>query len=198
MTKGGVGKVRRVSVRLGGGRGYDVVVGAGLLSSLGATARATLPPTARRVALVSNARVFELYGVRAAASLRAEGFDVSRWLMGDGERFKSLRTAERALAFLSESKLERSDAVVALGGGVVGDLAGFAAALHLRGVRVVQAPTTLLAQIDSSVGGKRGVNTRTGKNVVGVFHQPSAVVLDTETLKTLPPRELTAGWCEAI
>ena len=118
--------------------------------------------------------------------------------MGDGERFKTLRTAERALAFLSESKIERSDAVVALGGGVVGDLAGFAAALHLRGVRVVQAPTTLLAQIDSSVGGKTGVNTRTGKNVVGVFHQPAAVVVDTDTLKTLPPRELTAGWCEAI
>lgn len=189
---------RRVAVRLAGGRGYDIEIGAGLLSELGVVARARLSSKARRVALISNSRVFGLYGVRAVESLRAEGFEVSHWLMGDGERFKSLRTAERALAFLSESKIERSDALIALGGGVVGDLAGFAAALHLRGVDFIQAPTTLLAQIDSSVGGKTGVNTRAGKNVVGVFHQPSAVVLDTETLKTLPPRELTAGWCEAI
>ncbi|HEV7893509.1 MAG TPA: 3-dehydroquinate synthase [Pyrinomonadaceae bacterium] len=189
---------RRVAVRLGGGRGYRIEIGAGLLSELGRVARARLSPKARRVGVVSNARVFGLYGERVVKSLRAEGFEVSRWLMGDGERFKSFHTAERALAFLSESKIERSDAVVALGGGVVGDLAGFAAALHLRGVDFIQAPTTLLAQIDSSVGGKTGVNTRAGKNVVGVFHQPSAVVLDTDTLKTLPPRELTAGWCEAI
>lgn len=198
MNEGDNKDRRRVAVRLGGGRGYDVSVGAGLLSELGVAARASLPSQARRVAVVSNPRVFGLYGERAVASLRGEGFEVSHWLMGDGERFKNLRTAERALAFLSESKIERSDAVVALGGGVVGDLAGFAAALHLRGVRVVQAPTTLLAQIDSSVGGKTGVNTRTGKNVVGVFHQPSVVVIDTDTLRTLPPRELTAGWCEAI
>ncbi|HKG15958.1 MAG TPA: 3-dehydroquinate synthase [Pyrinomonadaceae bacterium] len=189
---------RRVAVRLGGGRGYDIEIGAGLLSKLGAVTRARLSTKARRVAVVSNARVFGLYGERAVGSLRAEGFEVSHWLMGDGERFKNFRVAERALAFLSESKIERSDAVVALGGGVVGDLAGFAAALHLRGVDFIQAPTTLLAQIDSSVGGKTGVNTGAGKNVVGVFHQPSAVVVDTDTLKTLPPRELTAGWCEAI
>jgi 3-dehydroquinate synthase len=189
---------RRVAVRLGGGRGYDVEIGAGLLSELGASARASLPAEARRVALVSNPRVFKLYGASAVASLRESGFDVAHWLMRDGERFKTLRTAERALQFLSESKIERSDAVVALGGGVVGDLAGFAAALHLRGVAFVQAPTTLLAQIDSSVGGKTGVNSRGGKNVVGVFHQPASVVVDTDTLRTLPPRELTAGWCEAI
>jgi 3-dehydroquinate synthase len=118
--------------------------------------------------------------------------------MPEGERFKSLRTAERALAFFSEFGLERSDCVVALGGGVVGDLAGFAAAVYLRGVAFVQAPTTLLSQIDSSVGGKTGVNTSAGKNLVGAFHQPSAVVVDTETLDTLPRRELTAGWCEAV
>jgi 3-dehydroquinate synthase len=105
---------------------------------------------------------------------------------------------ERALRFLSESGLERGDAVVALGGGVVGDLAGFAAAVYLRGVAFVQAPTTLLAQIDSSVGGKTGVNTREGKNLVGAFHHPRSVVIDTDCLKTLPRRELTAGWCEAV
>jgi 3-dehydroquinate synthase len=118
--------------------------------------------------------------------------------MPEGERFKTLRTAERALAFFSEFGLERGDCVVALGGGVVGDLAGFAAAVYLRGVAFVQAPTTLLSQIDSSVGGKTGVNTPAGKNLVGAFHQPAAVVVDTDTLATLPPRELTAGWCEAV
>ncbi|HEX3558824.1 MAG TPA: 3-dehydroquinate synthase [Pyrinomonadaceae bacterium] len=192
------GQVRRVRVCLKGGGGYPIDVGPGTLSSLGAVARLQLAAEARRVALVSNPCVFDLYGARAVASLRGAGFKVSRWLMGDGERFKNLRTAERCLRFLSESGLERTDAVAALGGGVVGDLAGFAAALYLRGVAFMQVPTTLLAQIDSSVGGKTGVNTRAGKNLFGAFHQPRAVVVDTKTLRTLPARELTAGWCEAI
>ena len=190
--------MKRVVVRLKEGRGYPVDIGAGALWRLGEVARVSLAPEARRVALVSNRRVYDLYGALALASLRDAGFTVSHWLMGDGERFKTLRTAEGCLRFLSDSKLERSDAVVALGGGVVGDLAGFAAALYMRGVAFVQAPTTLLAQIDSSVGGKTGVNTREGKNLVGAFHQPSAVIVDTDTLRTLPRRELTAGWCEAI
>lgn len=190
---------RRVFVRAGPRGGYAIEVGAGLLAELGRVTRESFAEgTPRRVALVSNRRVFALYGARATASLRAEGFKVTHWLMGDGERHKTWVTAERALRFLSESGLERGDAVVALGGGVVGDLAGFAAAVYLRGVGFVQAPTTLLAQIDSSVGGKTGVNTTEGKNLVGAFHQPRAVLADTETLRTLPPRELTAGWCEAI
>src|SRR5947209_18258273 len=156
-------RMLRVEVRLKGNRSYPVDVGAGSLSSLGAVARAYLAPEARRVVLVSNRRVFKLYGARAVASLRGAGFNVARWMMGDGEHFKTLRTMERALEFLSEARLERSDAVVALGGGVVGDLAGFVAAVYLRGLRFVQVPTTLLAQIDSSVGGKTGVNTRAGK-----------------------------------
>lgn len=191
-------KTLSVPVRLGGGRGYRVEIGAGALALLGETARARLPKEARKVALVSNERVFGLYGRCAVASLRAAGFEVSHWLMGEGERFKTMRTAERVLQFLSAAGLERSDAVVALGGGVVGDVAGFAAALYLRGVAFVQAPTTLLAQIDSSVGGKTGVNTGAGKNLVGAFHQPSAVIVDTATLNSLPRRELTAGWCEAV
>jgi len=130
--------------------------------------------------------------------LRANDFQVSTWLMADGERFKSLRTAERALLFLSQTGLERTDAVLALGGGVVGDMAGFAAASYLRGIAFIQLPTTLIAQIDSSVGGKTGVNLPQGKNLIGAFHQPSAVIIDTETLETLPPRELVAGWCESI
>jgi 3-dehydroquinate synthase len=118
--------------------------------------------------------------------------------MGDGERFKSLRTTEKALQSLAATGLQRDDAVVALGGGVVGDLAGFVAATYLRGIRMIQIPTTLLSQIDSSVGGKTGVNLPVGKNLVGSFHQPAAVIVDIETLNTLPPRELIAGWCEAV
>jgi 3-dehydroquinate synthase len=196
MSDGAV--VRRVAVRLGGRRSYTIGVGAGALAGLGAAARTALGGRAARVALISNRRVFGLYGRTVVESLRAAGFAVAPWLMGDGERFKNWETAGGALRFLSASKLERTDAVVALGGGVVGDLAGFAAAVYLRGVAFVQAPTTLLAQIDSSVGGKTGVNTAEGKNLVGAFHQPRAVVADTATLRTLPRRELTAGWCEAV
>ena len=189
---------RRVPVRLSAGRSYEIEIGADALAGLGATARRVLATAARRVVLISNQTVFALYGAPVVAGLRAEGFSVVHWLMGEGERHKSLREAERALAFLSQVGLERSDALVALGGGVVGDLAGFAAAVYLRGIAWLQAPTTLLAQIDASVGGKTAVNTRTGKNLIGAFHQPRAVVIDTRTLDTLPARELTAGWCEAI
>src|SRR5215207_5956130 len=191
-------EVRKVNVRLKRGEDYPIEIGAGALGRVGLVARERLSPHARRVAVVSNSRVFGLYGGRVVEGLRGAGFDVSRWMMGEGERFKSLKTAERALRFMSEAQIERSDAVVALGGGVVGDLAGFAAALYLRGVAFIQVPTTLLAQIDSSVGGKTGVNTAAGKNLVGAFHHPRAVVIDPETLRTLPQRELTAGWCEAV
>jgi 3-dehydroquinate synthase len=118
--------------------------------------------------------------------------------MPEGERHKTLKSFEQALKFLTESGIERGDIVVALGGGVVGDLAGFAAATYLRGIAFVQAPTTLLAQIDASVGGKNGVNLAAGKNLVGAFHQPHLVIIDTRTLRTLPRRELTSGWCEAV
>lgn len=176
---------------------YEILIGEGVLASLGEQARKLLP-SARRVALISNERVFGLYGRKATSSLRAAGLETKTWLMGEGERFKSLRTLERALAFLSEEGLERSDAVVALGGGVVGDLAGFASAVYLRGIPFLQVPTTLLSQIDASVGGKTGVNLGAGKNLVGAFHQPRAVLIDTATLGSLPRRELTAGWCEAV
>ena len=190
--------MRTVRVRLGARDSYDILAGPGALARLGEVARAALRERARRAVVVSNETVFRLYGRRAAASLRASGFAVETFLVGDGERHKTLREAERALDFFSHCKLERTDAVVALGGGVVGDLAGFAASVYLRGVSLIQAPTTLLAQIDASVGGKTGVNTRAGKNLIGTFHQPRAVVADTDTLRTLPPRELTAGWCEAV
>jgi 3-dehydroquinate synthase len=191
--------VQRVSVRIHGRREkYEVAIGAGTLARLGKVARRTLAPSARRIALISNGKVFELYGERASQSLIDEGFTVAHWLMRDGERFKTTRTLEHALAFLSDTGLERSDVVVALGGGVVGDLAGFASAVYMRGLAFLQVPTTLLAQVDASVGGKTGVNTNAGKNLIGAFHHPRAVLIDTDTLKTLPARELTAGWCESV
>jgi len=182
----------------GSGRPYDIKIGPGLLHELGRDARKCLGRSSGRVALISNARIYDLYGKAAAESLESQGFTVTWLLMGDGERFKSLRTLERLLLFLSQHRLERSDAIIALGGGVVGDLAGFAAAVYLRGINWIQVPTTLLAQIDASVGGKTGVNLAAGKNLVGAFHQPNSVLIDTQTLVSLPRRELTAGWCEAV
>src|SRR5437764_13258513 len=177
---------------------YDIRIGSGVLSEVGKEARVTLGERTQRIALISNETVFKLFGEQTVSGLSAGGFEVSTWLMKDGEQYKSLRSLEQALTFLSRSGIERNDAVVALGGGVVGDLAGFAAASYLRGVAFIQVPTTLLAQIDASVGGKTAVNLPTGKNLVGAFHQPRLVLIDTDTLRTLPPRELTAGWCEAV
>jgi 3-dehydroquinate synthase len=177
---------------------YGIVIEPGALERTGAITRRAVSRKARRVALISNRTVFDLYGGVVEKSLKALGFEVLVFLIGDGERFKNLRTLSSALDFLTTQRLERSDVVLALGGGVVGDLAGFAAAVYMRGISLIQVPTTLLSQIDSSVGGKTGVNVTSGKNLVGAFHQPSAVVIDPLTLRTLPERELTAGWCEAV
>ena len=177
---------------------YEITIGRGILSEVGGIARERLGGQAQRVALISNKRVFNLYGPTLMQSLKANGFSVWSWLIGDGERHKSVRTMETVLSFLNDAGLDRGDAVIALGGGIVGDVAGFAAAVYLRGVPFIQVPTTLLAQVDSSVGGKTGVNLPAGKNLVGAFHQPAAVVIDIETLKTLPAREFVAGWCECV
>jgi 3-dehydroquinate synthase len=191
--------VQSVRVRLRERRSqYEIMIGEGMLASLGESARRTLPPTARSLAVISNQRVFGFYGHEAVRSLRAAGYAAKPWLMKEGEPHKNLRTLGQALEFLSEAGLERSDGVVALGGGVVGDLAGLASSLYLRGLAFLQVPTTLLAQIDASVGGKTAVNLDAGKNLAGTFQQPSAVLIDTRTLSTLPRRELTAGWCEAV
>ncbi len=177
---------------------YDVKIESGSLENCGDWARESLPFKAKKIALVSNRKVFGLYGAAVEKSLRGADFEVFVHLIGDGERYKNLRVAERALDFFGEKKLTRTDAVVALGGGVVGDLAGFAAAIYLRGVAFLQIPTTLLAMLDSSVGGKTGVNSRFGKNLIGAFNQPRGVLVDAETLKTLPRRELAAGFYEAV
>lgn len=176
----------------------EILIGRGLLSEAGKEIRRRVGRQTQRLALVSNKKVFKLYGALVVDSLEASGFQVSYWLMGDGERYKSLKTAERALQFFSEHGIERTDVVVGLGGGVTGDLAGFAAAIYLRGISFVQIPTTLVAQVDASIGGKVGANLSIGKNRAGAFHQPGIVISDLGTLKTLPARELTAGWCECI
>jgi 3-dehydroquinate synthase len=177
---------------------YQIYIGRDLLLEAGQQVRGALGAPARRAVVISNRRVFGLYGPKLVRSLKAKGLRVVPWLMGDGERFKSLATAEKALEFFGTSRLERTDVVIALGGGVVGDLAGFAAAIYLRGIPLVHVPTTVTAQIDSAIGGKTGVNLPHGKNLVGSIHQPQAVIVDVGTLQTLPQRELVSGWCEAV
>jgi 3-dehydroquinate synthase len=179
-------------------RSYEITIADGLLAQAGEITRAALGPKTRRLAVISNAKVHSLYGRGVERSLKRAGFVTLTHLMGDGERFKSLRTAERAWSFLLEHRFERSDAIVALGGGVVGDLAGFVAATYQRGLSFVQIPTTLLAQIDSSVGGKTAVNHPLGKNMIGAFHQPRAVMIDPTVLESLPRRELRAGLYEVL
>ncbi|MGC2236515.1 MAG: 3-dehydroquinate synthase [Pyrinomonadaceae bacterium] len=177
---------------------YEIEISRDLLKNCGDWARKRLPVSTKKIVIVSNKKVFRLYGEKVKNSLENQDFEVSVRLMKDGEKYKNLRSLENALKFFSENRLARTDAVVALGGGVVGDLAGFAAAIYLRGIAFLQIPTTLLAMIDSSVGGKTAVNSDFGKNLIGAFHQPRGVLIDVETLKTLPSRELTAGFCEAI
>lgn len=189
--------MQKVVVKLGA-RGYQILISEGILDELGGHARASLGSRCRRVVVITNTTVGSIFGNRCVASLRGAGFKVHLFSIGDGERFKTLRTAEPLFSRLIEHRIERSDAILALGGGVVGDLAGFVAATYLRGVRLVQVPTTLLAQIDSSVGGKTAVNHVLGKNLIGAFHQPSIVVIDPQVLSTLPDRQLRAGLYEAI
>ncbi len=177
---------------------YEIRIGTGIISEVGEIARQCLGDQSGQIVIVSNRTVFALYGPAVIKGLKASGFAVRPWLIGDGERHKSVKTVEQLLHLLKGTGLERTDGVVSLGGGVVGDVTGFAAAVYLRGISFIQVPTSLLAQIDSSVGGKTGVNFSGGKNLVGSFHQPAAVIADIETLSTLPPRELTAGWCECV
>ena len=189
----------RVPITLSGSdSSYNISIGGGSLSSMGKCARSFVGKDARKAFIISNATVADLYGETVASPLAANGFELSSFLVKDGEKYKTLRTAESALAAFSSADLTRTDVVIALGGGVVGDLAGFAAAIYLRGIRFIQVPTTLLAMIDSSVGGKTGVNTAFGKNLTGAFHQPSGVLIDPNVLSTLPSRELTAGFCEMV
>ena len=174
-------------------RAYPILIGDGLLSDAAVLSRQI---KARDLLLVSNTTVAPLYADRVRAALTDRR--VVELLLPDGEQYKNLQHVSRVLDVLIANAFGRDCQVLALGGGVVGDLAGFAASCYQRGVAFVQLPTTLLAQVDSSVGGKTGVNHPGGKNMIGAFHQPAVVIADTATLATLPPRELRAGLAEVV
>lgn len=177
-------------------KSYPIAIAPGNLDQLGPQMQKL--NLGQKVLLVSNPTVFPLYGERAIASLTAAGFTVSQCLLPDGEAYKTSATLQKIYDVALENRLERSSTMVALGGGVIGDMTGFAAATWLRGINVVQVPTTLLAMVDASIGGKTGVNHPQGKNLIGAFHQPSLVLIDPDVLKTLPVREFRAGIAEVI
>jgi 3-dehydroquinate synthase len=179
-----------------GQRSYPIHIGAGLLEKTGDLLQQA--GLRGKIAVVTNPVVAQLYLDPLNDSLRRCGFEVTPVLVPDGEEHKNLQSLAVIYDRLIEARLERTSALLALGGGVVGDLAGLAAATYLRGVRYVQVPTTLLAQVDSSVGGKTGVNHAAGKNLIGAFYQPRSVVIDIAVLASLPRRELIAGLAEVI
>ncbi len=183
---------RTITVELGE-RSYPIVIGSGLLGGDFNLAEYVL---GRDCLVVTNETIAPLYLEAVMANLA--GKDVESMCLPDGEEFKTVATVESIFDRLVSGGANRDATVVALGGGVVGDIAGFAAACYMRGINFIQVPTTLLAQVDSSVGGKTGVNHPAGKNLVGAFHQPQIVLIDTDTLKTLPDRELAAGLAEVI
>lgn len=187
--------MRVVQVPLGN-RSYQIQIGPGLLANLGAECARL--GSGNRCAVISDSKVAPRYAAAARKSLKQAGIDPVLITVPAGETSKSMRSVQRCYDQLAHHRLERKSFIVALGGGVVGDLAGFVAATYLRGVPFVQVPTTLLAQVDSSVGGKVGINLKAGKNLVGAFHQPKLVLCDLDTLKTLPPREYRAGLAEII
>ncbi|NER78352.1 MAG: 3-dehydroquinate synthase [Leptolyngbya sp. SIO1D8] len=180
---------------------YDVVISPDALDHLGAwlTNHPTpLVKAGQKLLVISNPVVFRHYGDRLVRSLETVGYQVSTCILPAGERYKTLRSIQKIHDAAYEAKLERQSAMVALGGGVIGDMAGFAAATWLRGIGVVQVPTSLLAMVDASIGGKTGVNHPQGKNLIGAFHQPRLVVIDPKVLSTLPAREFRAGMAEVI
>lgn len=175
---------------------YEIAIASDSLDRLGRWMKSL--SLGKKVVLVSNPKVFGYYGARVMASLKDAGFQVTHHLFEDGEAYKTLDSVRRLYDTALDFGLERSSTLVALGGGVVGDMTGFAAATWLRGIHFVQVPTTLLAAIDASIGGKTGVNHPQGKNLIGAFYQPRLVLIDPRALATLPEREFRAGLAEAI
>jgi 3-dehydroquinate synthase len=190
MTADGI---ETVKVALGE-RGYDILIGSGLIGQAGAAIASRLPGI--RAAVVTDENLAAHHLGRLTASLEAAGIKATPVILPPGEKTKSFSALQEVVDKVLEARLERGDAVVALGGGVIGDLSGFAAGIVRRGMNFVQVPTSLLAQVDSSVGGKTGINTARGKNLVGVFQQPRLVLADTDVLDTLPEREFRAGYAE--
>ena len=179
-----------------GERAYDIFIGPDLLESAGERLKAMFP--GRRFGIVTDSEVAKAQMPRLTRSLDAAGLKHSAVVVPNGEASKSIARLNDVVEGLLEAKLERGDIVLAFGGGVIGDLAGFAASVTRRGMDFVQIPTTLLAQVDSSVGGKTGINSPHGKNLIGAFHQPKLVLADLTTLATLPPRQFAAGYAETV
>ncbi|MFV9475328.1 3-dehydroquinate synthase [Advenella sp. RU8] len=182
-----------VNVNTEGGA-YPIHIAPHLLQQVGTS----IPADATSVVLISNPTVYGLYGKTVLQSLEATGKKINVFEVPDGEAYKTLETLNSIYTWLLEQRLDRRAVIVALGGGVIGDMCGFAAATYMRGIRFIQVPTTLLAQVDSSVGGKTAVNHPMGKNMIGAFYQPIAVDIDTTVLRTLPEREIAAGLAEVI
>ena len=187
--------MKTVRVQLGK-RSYDILIGEGLLDQCHQTFEQY--GIGKRIFLISNPSVFQLFGKSLLQRLSENGFQVTEILIPDGETHKNLRTVEKIYAELIAHRADRSSTLVALGGGVTGDIVGFVAATFLRGVPYIQIPTTLLSQVDSSVGGKTGVNHRLGKNLIGAFYQPRLVCIDTNTLASLSQREFQSGLYEVV
>lgn len=184
------------TIHIAASREYDVLIGHGLLDELGTLAAGVVD--AKTAAIVSDDSVFALYGGRVAAALERAGLRVVSFVFPHGESSKNLTVYGQVLNFLCENRISRTDVVVALGGGVVGDLAGFTAATYLRGIRFIQVPTTLLAMVDSSVGGKTAIDLPAGKNLAGTFYQPWLVLCDPDCLTTLPEEIFRDGCAEVI
>ncbi len=187
--------MQKIRVELGE-RSYNIMIGSGILKDIGKTIEKF--EFSRKIALISNPTVHGLYGKTVSDAIKGAGYDLTEILVPDGEEYKSLAYAEKIYESLLKAKLDRKSALIALGGGVIGDITGFAASTYMRGISFIQAPTTLLAQVDSSVGGKTGVNHPLGKNMIGTFWQPRLVWVDTATLETLPHREFLSGLGEVI
>lgn len=183
-------------LRVNVGAGYDIFIEKGLLSSCGEYIKKVTD--AKKVCVISDTNVFPIYGDKVCQSIEEQGFEVLTYVFEAGEASKTTATVISMVEFLAQNELTRGDIVVALGGGVCGDMAGFAAAIYLRGIDFVQIPTSLLAQVDSSVGGKTAVDLPQGKNLCGSFHQPVLVIIDPDTLDTLTPHFFSDGMAEAI
>ncbi len=182
------------TIKIKASKSYEVIIGSGLLSQVGKYVKQVINEC--KIAVITDDTVDKLYGTEVCDSLKASGFKVVKFVFKHGEESKNLKTYGQILEFLAENELTRTDAIVALGGGVTGDMAGFASATYLRGIKYIQIPTTLLAQIDSSVGGKTAIDLESGKNLVGAFCQPELVLVDTNTLESLSKEILTDGMGE--
>lgn len=185
------------TIHINASKSYDVIIGSNLLDNIGQQLNFTLKKVCK-IAIISDSNVFPLYGSIVSESLVNSGFEVISYTFPAGESSKTADTYLEILNFLAENQLTRSDAILALGGGVTGDMAGFAAATFLRGIPYIQVPTSLLAMVDSSVGGKTAIDLPTGKNLVGAFYQPRIVICDLNTLNTLPESVFCDGCAEVI